>query len=151
MIQRKQTLWLLAAFALSAICLCLPLASYEPKGMGVASVIYNLGVTDGEGVLHFSSWPLFAMLSLSSLLAFIAIFLFKNRKLQMKLCMAGTVLNMAWYVYMGIVYFSVLQTAGAFRIKFALCLPLVALIFLVLARKAIKSDEDLVRSMDRIR
>jgi hypothetical protein len=40
---------------------------------------------------------------------------------------------------------------GTFHPRFAGCLPLVGLILFVLAYRGIKADEELVRSMDRIR
>ena len=40
---------------------------------------------------------------------------------------------------------------GTFKFCFAACLPLVAIIFFFLARKGVKHDEDLIKSMDRIR
>ena len=42
MIQRKQTLFLLLAVIVCALCLFLPVGSVEPKGMGADSLIYNL-------------------------------------------------------------------------------------------------------------
>ena len=46
MIQRKQTLYLLLALIITVICLCLPVATLVPQGMGVDMPMYNLWVVD---------------------------------------------------------------------------------------------------------
>ena len=62
MIQRKQTLYLLLSLVVTVACLCMPVAKLEPQGMGLSTLIYNLGtVVPGVGV-GFGNWPLFALL-----------------------------------------------------------------------------------------
>lgn len=86
--------------------------------------------------------------------ALYSIFLYKNRLLQIKFVLTNTfvicsVLAMSVFANMqGEKLFSP-NEAGTYGIAFYL-LP-VAILFNFLARKAIKSDEDLVRSADRLR
>lgn len=151
MIQRKQTLFLVLAIILSITCLCMPIGILEPVGMGTPTVIWNLGtVVQGSGV-QFSNWPLFAFLAVSIVLEIIAIFTYHRRMLQVKLCSWSIVLCLAWYAYFA---FSILNGFGksyTFHLQFAACLPLVAIIALVLARRGVIHDEKLIRSADRIR
>lgn len=151
MIQRKQTLFLVLAIILSITCLCMPIGILEPVGMGTPTVIWNLGtVVPGSGV-QFSNWPLFAFLAVSVVLEITAIFTYHRRMLQAKLCSWSIVLCLAWYAYFA---FSILNGFGksyTFHLQFAACLPLVAIIALVLARRGVIQDEKLIRSADRIR
>ena len=89
MIQRKQTLFLLAAivmtFLLAAIvmtviCLCMQIGSFKAAGLEVARV-YNLWFTDPLGKHHFDTWPLFAVLLPTTVIATYTIFLYRNRKI----------------------------------------------------------------------
>lgn len=149
MIQRKQTIFLLLAVAALIVCLCLPIAEIEPQGMGVSTLWYNVGpVTDGA----FRARPiLFADLIVAVILAFASIFLYKKRKTQARLCTVSMVFCLIWYAYYAFAMLNENRTGGTFHIAFAACLPLVACILLMMARRGILADEKLVRSMDRIR
>lgn len=149
MIQRKQTIFLLLALAAIIVCLCLPIGSVEPKGMGAAVAWYNFGVYFGSAL---SARPLlFVDLVVVGALTFLDIFLYNRRKMQMRICVGGIILCLAWYGYYIFSALSYFSAQGAFHIKFAVCLPLVAIIFLFMAHRGIKADEELIKSMDRIR
>ena len=141
MIQRKQTLYILAAIIMTVICLCMQIGSFKAAGLEVARV-YNLWYTDPLGKHHFDTWPL------------MAIFLYRNRKLQALFCLFNALLIVGWYVC----YFVVGQTVGDkswgsvdFRPSWPAVFPAIACILYLMARHAIIADEKLVRSMDRIR
>lgn len=149
MIQRKQTVYLLLALAALIVCLCLPIGSVEPKAMGAAPLWYNYGVYFGSA---FTARPLlFVDLVVVGALTFINIFLYKRRRMQMGLCVAGIILILAWYGYYVFSAVCDFASQGTFHVKFAVCLPFVAIIFLILARRGVKADEELIKSMDRIR
>ena len=80
MIQRKQTLYLLAAIIMTVICLCMQIGSFKVGGLEVARV-YNLWYTDPLGKHHFDTWPLMAVLLPTAAIATYTIFLYHNRKL----------------------------------------------------------------------
>ena len=61
MIQRKQTLYLLAALIVTIVCLCLPIASLKASGMEPDSIVTNLWIRSNTGISFFVS-PLFALL-----------------------------------------------------------------------------------------
>lgn len=149
--QRKQTLFLIGALIFTALCLYFPILSVEPKGMGVESVLYNLCFIDGNGASSFGKAMLFAFLMITCPLAIAAIFLFKNRKLQAKLCSWCIIFNLAWYVYLAFCVINEFMVAGTPHFKFAVCFPFISIIFYWMARRGIMADEKLVRSMDRIR
>ena len=84
MIQRKQTIYLLLALVCLIVCLCMPLATYEYKGMGSDYVWYNLGRMQ-EGNLQISPVP-FVGLVIADALTLCNIFLYKRRMVQARLC-----------------------------------------------------------------
>lgn len=151
--QRKQTLFLLAAVILTVVCLCMQIGSYNAAGLDVARV-YNLWFTDPLGHRHFDTWPLFAILLPTAALGAYTIFIFRNRKAQALFCALNALLIVGWYVC----FFVVGQMAGnkswgavEFRPEWPAVLPAIALILYLMARRAIRADEKLVRSLDRIR
>ena len=153
MIQRKQTLYLMAAIILTVICLCMQIGSFKVAGLEVARV-YNLWYTDPLGKHHFDTWPLIAVLLPTAVIATYTIFLYHNRKVQSLFCLFNALLVVGWYVC----YCVVGQTVGdkswgavSFRPTWPAVLPAISLILYLMARHAINADEKLVRSMDRIR
>lgn len=149
MIQRKQTVFLFLALVAVACCLMLPIGTFEPTGMGVNTVMTNFGPV-GKGVFTWALALCFVLL-LTCPITLWAIFAFKNRKKQAKLCSINIFLFLVWYV-LAAVYCYVQGIANTtFHPAFAACLPLIALILQFMARKAIIADEKLVRSADRIR
>lgn len=150
MIQRKQSIFLLLAFVASVVCLCLPVGSVEPAGMGASFKLYNLFLDKGVGV-DYSVCGLFGILLLSSVLSLCTIFLFHNRKLQASLCLCNEFLLVAWYIVLGVVTRNVVDPSAVFHVAFAACLPAVAIVLNVMARAGIIHDEKLVRAADRIR
>lgn len=149
MIQRKQTIYLLLALLALVVCLSLPIGQIEPKGMGIPMVWYNYGLLNDRSVI---ARPLpFIDLVITGILSLTAIFLYKRRPLQAMLCTISYLLLVAWYAYYFIVLYLDFQDHGTWGFRFAACLPLVAIILLVMAKRGIKADERLVKSMDRIR
>ena len=151
MIQRIQSVYLAFAFIITAVCLCLPIAVLSPeKTMGTDITMFNLWELQDNN-MTFGVWPMFALLFLSCLFSLYAIFSYKNRKRQVKLCNTCIFLVLAWviaYVLFGLV---LPEKEMAFSPQFAACLPIVALILYLLARRGIIHDEKLVRAADRIR
>ena len=150
MIQRKQTIFLFLALIVTLACLCLPIGSFEPQGMGADNQLMNLCLTDANGGRNFNVWALFAIRLVTCPIDLFAIFDYHNRKRQARFCLFSMLMIIGWYVVYG-VFSQVLMTGFTFHIEFAACLPLVAFILLWLARHAILADEALVRAADRIR
>ena len=91
---------------------------------------------------------------LGGLLALIAIFLYQNRPLQMKLSIFVLILA----IFLPLVAFLLIYNEGTALASGTIItdqagtyLPLVSIIFGFLAYNGIKKDETLVKSMDRLR
>ena len=105
----------------------------------------------GENVFAIDKTFIFTAFIISALLAFITIFLFKNRKLQFVLNRLNMILNVTLLGFF--VYWS-LNLSGETEISekgIAMFIPVISIVLLVLSNKAIKKDEDLVKSVDRLR
>ncbi len=79
-----------------------------------------------------------------------ALFSYKNRSRQMRLCDIALVVETLWVVAFAGFYLWA-NDDGYLRLTFTAFLPLGAIIFTILARRGIKKDDDLVKSADRIR
>ncbi|RZN76603.1 MAG: DUF4293 family protein, partial [Winogradskyella sp.] len=87
----------------------------------------------------------------SALLSLISIFSFKNRKSQFVLGRLNIILN---FILLGVFVYQSLSLSGETLVSekgIGMILPIFSIVFLVLANKAIKKDEDLVKSVDRLR
>ncbi len=154
MIQRIQTLYLLAVAALFAATLFVPLAWFG--GPSANYTLYAFSLVDGNEVATQTPWYLGALLALAAMIPFVTIFLFRRRLVQIRLCVAEIVLIIGAIVIEGLYYYRFTQTlteAGCEvqGLKAGAILPLLALLFTWLAARAIFRDEMLVRAADRIR
>ncbi len=87
----------------------------------------------------------------SAFISLATIFLFNNRKLQFVLGRVNILLN---FILLGVFVYWTLNVPGEMQISekgIGMFLPVLSIVFLVLANKAIKKDEDLVKSVDRLR
>ncbi len=151
MIQRIQSVWLFLSAVFIAAAFFFPFAQITSQKKHFV-LIYR-GVfkqTNHEMLVQNSAYLLAGSLALVFILSLLTIFLFKNRKLQMKMCLYISLLIILSSV--GIIYFAnfVLPNSET-NYSFASVFPLVAFIFILMARNRIKKDEELVRSTDRIR
>ena len=88
---------------------------------------------------------------LSAFSTCIAIFLFKKRQLQFVLGRISILINLLLLVLL--IYVSLILP-GEMKISekgIGMFLPILAIVFVVFANKAIQKDEDLVKSVDRLR
>ncbi|MEX2402093.1 MAG: DUF4293 domain-containing protein [Rhodothermales bacterium] len=139
MIQRKQSLYLL----LGAVAL---------------SVMFTLdGVLNGraaESLIWFRP-GLIASGAATAILAVITIFLYENRPLQQKLVLVTQVLDLIVIVLLvsGMMLAGSLDLVGSGAVgrAAAIGMPFLAYLFFYLARRGIRADIELVRSMDRLR
>lgn len=157
MIQRIQTIYLLVAAICSVVCLSLPLGRYVDDGLLTAK-LYNLCIMQMGGAEHvfsFAAVPLFVILLLVVVISLYTVFMYRNRKLQMRLCSFSSLLVIGWYIVYAVLAKlwggSIDVTSLSFAPGVGAALPAVALIFNLMARRAINADEKLVRAADRIR
>ena len=180
MLQRIQSFWLVLAACCMALCFLTPVAKYQMEiasmGQTVESelnlvaksvpdqskelLVPGANIVYGQKLTGFHTWPLVVLVILTGVVALVSIFLYKNRVMQMRVVAIGFLLNV---VYVFLLFFwavdaygkaippamhdgdpQVTWLAGAY-------VPIVAIVFFVLAHRGIKKDEMKVRAADRLR
>lgn len=93
----------------------------------------------------------FVLFMASSLLTLITIFQFKKRQLQFVLGRLTILIN---FILVGILVYFAQNLSGEIQVSekgIGLLIPIFTIVFVALANKAIKKDEELVKSVDRLR
>ena len=134
MLQRIQTIYLFIAAGISAGLI----------------FVFDLWINN-EGVSFFAKDEILylALFCGSALLSLIAIFMFKNRKSQFVMGRLNIILN---FILLGLFVYRSLNLSGETTVSekgIGILLPIFSIVFLVLANKDIKKDEELVKSVDR--
>jgi Domain of unknown function (DUF4293) len=151
MIQRIQSIWLLLA-AITILCL-LFVPVFTANSGETHYTLYGSGLKwRGSDVRDSSTnLPLAISTILAGLISLINIFNFRNRSLQKRIASLNIILILGlsfWLSQLGRQIPGGLEKA---TIGAGLFLPLIAIIFTLLAIKGIKSDDQLIRSADRLR
>ena len=143
MIQRIQTVYLLLTALISGV-LIFDFYLWKSKEKN----IFALDLLNSESYLLKVLPVLFFI---SAILAFGTIFIFKNRKLQFVMGRLTILVNL---ILLGLLMYVSLTLPGEAAVSekgIGMFIPILAVLLLVLANKAIKKDEDLVKSVDRLR
>ena len=136
MIQRIQTIYFFLAFLVTL----------------VVPYVFPLWITADAKDFYFMQNPVYvALFGLSTTLSLVSIFSFKKRQNQFVMGRLNMILNL---ILLGLFVYRSLNLSGETTVSekgIGMFLPIVSIVFLVLANKAIKKDEDLVKSVDRLR
>ena len=149
MIQRIQSVYLLAVTILMVVCMCTPVGSIIAGTNGI-SEFGNLAITLSDGTKDYAPWALFTILLVVAILSFVTIFLFKKRMLQIRLTIFSSVMLIGYYMALVAMIFMLAEDTS-FTPSWTVCLPLVAIILNWLAIRGIGADEALVKAYDRLR
>ncbi len=136
MIQRIQTIYLLLSAAVSA---------------GLIFVLHLWTNSEDLPVFAKDEYLYLGLFLGSALLSLVSIFSFKNRKFQFVLWRLNIILN---FILLGFFVYQLLMPPRESHISekgVGIFIPILSIVLLVLANKAIKKDEDLVKSVDRLR
>ena len=153
MIQRIQSVYLLLVAILMGVTAFSPL--FVLKGGTELFDFYSYGIVPIDADLEVvkCTYGVISMAGLSALFAFVNIFLYKKRKAQIRVGYLTSFFIILFYIAVGAYFYSVGNrlTLDIEGIQYGIILPVVALIFNLLAIAKVKKDEKLVRSLDRIR
>jgi peptidoglycan/LPS O-acetylase OafA/YrhL len=136
MIQRIQSLWLL----LAAVCSFLTFR---------VSFFYGLktGATVNEPLNATSDILLIICAAVAGLGSFIAIFLYKDRKMQIRVAIIALIVSVVSLV----LYFVHAKQYADGRLSLAAIVSFIIPVFLILAIRGIWKDQKLIKSLDRLR
>jgi hypothetical protein len=139
MLQRIQTIYLILAAIVTGI-------------LPFVFPLWKLQMTDAVLDFYFmQEMSYVALFGLSTTLSVVSIITFKKRQNQFVMGRLNIILNL---FLLGLFVYRLLMVSGETSVSekgIGMFLPIVAIVFLVLANKAIKKDEDLVKSVDRLR
>ena len=136
MIQRIQTFYLLLVALLA----------------GVAPFFASLWVNgDNEAIFAKNELPISIVFYVIAAIAVLTIFLYKKRQNQFVVNRINMILNL---FLLGFFVYRSLNLSGETAVSekgIGMLIPVFSIVFLALANRAIKKDEDLVKSVDRLR
>ena len=136
MIQRIQTVYLIvSALVMGALFIWFPTILGE----------------DGSVIIDRSEPLVFGLISISIIFTIISILNFKKRQSQFVINRLNIISN---FILLGVFVYRSLTLSGEALVSekgIGVFIPIISIVFLVLANKAIKRDEDLVKSVDRLR
>ncbi|RYG36924.1 MAG: DUF4293 family protein [Chitinophagaceae bacterium] len=136
MLQRIQTIWLFLAGACALLSIKFPIYSGAP-----------LNTTVYQEITGTVTIPILILTVAIGVLAFIAIFMYANRKLQFRLCLIGIILQ-AILIFLYYTKISEYET-GTFSLT--AILHALVLLFFFFAARGIRADDRIVRESNRLR
>ena len=148
-IQRIQSVYLLIAVILMAVFAFFPALTFN---FGDREFVYGALEAGRVGFTHID--PLMLTLTiLIAVFALIDIFLFKNLSRQMTFCFATIIIALAMIIAIAVVAFIIQSRVGinGMMPHWAIVLPVLAIIFLMLAHKSMSRDKRALRDADRLR
>ena len=157
MLQRKQTLFLLLAVACGVLTFVFPVDTFTRGDQDY--IFHTTGIFTGEGapvVDALPKVPFAVLLGALSAILLAVVFMFRNRNRQLRLVRIVNLLLVAVTVFLFITDHSIrvhLEQGGKVANQFGLSavLPLLMIVLAFLAERGIRKDEELVKSMDRLR
>ena len=150
MIQRIQTLYLLAVVALGIALIWLPVIQFVTPEEAAELQIWDLSALGGAPLQGL--WGLLLTTILIPALALVDIFLYNKRLLQARLNIFTVLLCLGYYGVLAIYIWLAKVSLGLdWHILPSACIPLVCMVLTLMATRRILKDEALVRAADRIR
>ena len=139
MLQRIQTIWLF----LAALCAFLSFQFPFFSGTTIVNDLPNVYTT----ITGASNLKLIIPTTALAVLALIAVFMYKNRKVQLRLCIIGMLLE-ALLIFL---YYTEVKKFAEGDYSLTALLQTCIVLFFFLAAKGINSDEKLIKESNRLR
>lgn len=145
MLQRKQSIWLLVAGVLNACVLFFDLYRWHDLVNGVDTK-FEVRVSN--------EYPLLLVIMVCTLLPLVTIFMFKQRKRQLMMTIAA-IFSVCSFNGLMLARISakakLIPAVAGGSYWLGAVLPIISMLFLILAIVGIRKDDKLVKSMDRLR
>lgn len=140
MIQRQQTLWLLLATITAALTFMFPFATGE-------QLVQSTAMKEPVEIIAGNNFFTLILTIISVGISAVTIFLFKDRKLQIKLCILGLLIA----ILIPVLYFLEMRKLISSTPALWSILPLIVITSYFIALRSIRKDEKLVKSLDKLR
>ncbi|MDR2907642.1 MAG: DUF4293 domain-containing protein [Bacteroidales bacterium] len=156
MIQRKQTIYLILSALSFVLLFIFPFANF-PLGTELICNISILGIQDMP--LDSTNYLFFIMQVLATgviALTGVSVFMYTKRPLQIRLCAFAFIVNI---LIIGAMFLTSSVISNELRLPehtpvnylFPTYIPMVTLILIMMAQRAIRKDEAMVQSLNRLR
>lgn len=148
-IQRIQSVYLLIAVILMVVFAFFPALTFD---FGGKEFVYGALEAGKVGMTHIDPLML-TLIILITFLAFIDIFLYKNLQRQMTVCFVDIIICLAMLVAIAVEAYVIKGRIGFNNVlpQWYLLMPVLAIVFLMLAHKAMSRDKKALRDADRLR
>jgi hypothetical protein len=158
MIQRIQSLYLFIVAVGCTLLFFFPMIDYIDPLKGTYK-LFAMGITSNNvpGILFFwETFPILLLVIASLILALVTIFFYKRRRFQFRLVSINVLLNiiliaLVFFLYNNYFEHHITGSGISGSYQFGMYIPLISLLFLILASRAIRKDEAMVKSSDRLR
>jgi len=155
MIQRLQSVYLFLTTLLSLLFLKGSFLNFIDKSGTVFKITFNgiVKETGGKGLEVVEKlFPLSIVIIIIPLISLIAIFFYKNRKIQLRFTLIVIASVIGFIFLSGFYSMKIIAGFGAELVPgFKMGIPVLMLVFAFLAYRGIKKDDQLVKSYDRLR
>jgi hypothetical protein len=138
MIQRQQTLWLLLSAVTALLSFMFPFVTGK---LTVNEITTERSINAG------SEFIILILTGIALVIGTVTIFLYKNRKQQMMLCVVGIVISLAVII----LYIMEVKKLTSGTLALSSILPFLTIIGFFLAWRNIRKDEKLIKSLDKLR
>jgi hypothetical protein len=138
MIQRQQTLWLLLATVAAILSYMFPFVVGDEMQKNLP---VRTSVTAGDNFF------LLILTGASVILSTVIIFLFKNRKQQLQLCLVGILLS----AMIVVLYILKMNKLVKPTLALSCILPFAVIVGYFMAFRNIRKDEKLIKTLDKLR
>ncbi len=154
MIQRIQSLFLLAATILSVIIIVHPISSLALTNKVFAEFnTYGLMMKGDHPEMLYNTFPVLVLAIVTALLNLTTIFLFKKRILQMRICVYSILLTIGLIISIVVYYLLIKRNFDVIShaFSYSAVLPFVNVILIFQAFRGIRRDDLLLKSYNRLR
>jgi peptidoglycan/LPS O-acetylase OafA/YrhL len=153
MIQRIQSIYLLLVFILTALMVFFPLVEFNSENQVFTMKIFSF--ENAENVLNLPNpWLIGMFTALLAITSLGTIFQFNNRKFQLKINGVSLLINFALLISIFVFTDKVAAMETVFdkpTYLYGSFFPVASVLFIILANRAIRKDEALVKKSERIR
>lgn len=160
MLLRIQTVFLTLTVILTVVFIKLPYSGMNlDDGALIMLTFTGLRDANNPALLYNPTIALTALVVLTGLLSLITIFLYNNRKLQLRLCVLNILLTIGFLLALPVYYFAFKSGMGLApdvvvlhpQLRWPLIIPFINIVLIFQAFRAIRRDDLLIKSMDRLR
>jgi hypothetical protein len=152
MIQRIQTVFLLLSAASCLAAMFMPLVYFARPASEILLDAFGYTDLNGQSLENVgSAYSIAVLLGLSAAASIAAVFLYKNRKLQFRFGVYSVSFCVGCLAMIGLYTSYASGQDTQITLRLGAIMPVVASILSILAVRAIRKDEKLIRSIDRIR